>query len=176
MDRCCIESIAMMSQKKLFVHPYLSEAVSHNNSKTFTTYINSLKKWFLIFIIVISHSHQSRKKFRKIETHILMHPITSYLFYLCLPICLWYVCQLDLRQKSAENWQTGEAAFHTEALWCVQERARAAIISKMTMMSCCTNRVCYDLFFNNRPIRVGTLYLKFKKEREFQNFSVILYE
>ena len=126
MDRCCIESIAMMSQKKLFVHPYLSEAVSHNNSKTFTTYINSLKKWFLILIIIISHSHQSRKKFRKIETHILMHPITSYLFYLCLPICLWYVCQLDLRQKSAENWQTGEAAFHTEALWCVQERARAA--------------------------------------------------
>ena len=65
MDRCCIESIAMMSQKKLFVHPYLSEAVSHNNSKTFTTYINSLKKWFLILIIIISHSHQSRKKFRK---------------------------------------------------------------------------------------------------------------
>ena len=153
MDRCCIESIAMMSQKKLYVHPYLSQAVSHNNSNTFTTYINSLKKWFLIFIIIISHSHQSRKKFRKIETHILMHPITSYLFYLCLPICLWYVCQLDLRQKSAENWQTGEAAFHTEALW-----ARAAIISKMTMMSCCTNRVCYDLFFNNRPIRVGTLF------------------
>ena len=148
------------AKKKLFVHPYLSEAVSHNNSKTFTTYINSLKKWFLILIIIISHSHQSRKKFRKIETHILMHPITSYLFYLCLPICLWYVCQLDLRQKSAENWQTGEATFHTEALWCVSARASQsrAIISKMTMMSCCTNRVCYDLFFNNRPIRVGTLF------------------
>ena len=121
MDRCCIESIAMMSQKKLFVHPYLSEAVSHNNSKTFTTYINIV--WKNDFSYLSTHSHQSRKKFRKIETHILMHPITSYLFYLCLPICLWYVCQLDLRQKSAENWQTGEATFHTEALWCVSARA-----------------------------------------------------
>ena len=165
MDRCCIESIAMMSQKKLYVHPYLSEAVSHNNSKTFTTYINSLKKWFLILIIIISHSHQSRKKFRKIETHILMHPITSYLFYLCLPICLWYVCQLDLRQKSAENWQTGEATPHTEA-----------IISKMTMMSCCTNRVCYDLFFNNRPIRVGTLFEVQKRAVISKFFSVMLFE
>ena len=69
----------------------------------------------------------------------------------------------------------GHTTFHTEALWCLSARASQsrAIISKMTMMSCCTNRVCYDLFFNNRPIRVGTLYLKFKKEREFQNFSVI---
>ena len=176
MDRCCIESIAMMSQKKLYVHPYLSEAVSHNNSKTFTTYINSLKKWFLILIIIISHSHQSRKKFRKIETHILMHPITSYLFYLCLPICLWYVCQLDLRQKSAENWQTGEATPHFTRkhydVW-VQERARAAPSFQKWQWCHVAQIVCYDLFFNNRPIRVGTLYLKFKKEREFQNFSVI---
>ena len=176
MDRCCIESIAMMSQKKLYVHPYLSEAVSHNNSKTFTTYINSLKKWFLILIIIISHSHQSRKKFQKIETHILMHPITSYLFYLCLPICLWYVCQLDLRQKSAENWQTGEAAFHTEALWCVQERARAAPSFQKWQWCHVAQIECVMTYSSIIGLLGWAHYLNFKKEREFQKFSVILFE
>ena len=179
MDRCCIESIAMMSQKKLFVHPYLSEAVSHNNSKTFTTYINSLKKWFLILIIIISHSHQSRKKFRKIETHILMHPITSYLPILSLFTYLFVVrlsawFEAKIGRKLTDR--RGHHISHGSIMMCARASQSRAIISKMTMMSCCTNRVCYDLFFNNRPIRVGTLYLKFKKEREFQNFSVILFE
>ena len=159
MDRCCIESIAMMSQKKLYVHPYLSEAVSHNNSKTFTTYINSLKKWFLILIIIISHSHQSRKKFRKIETHILMHPITSYLPILSLFTYLFVVrlsawFEAKIGRKLTDR---GGRISHGSIMMCARASQSRAIISKMTMMSCCTNRVCYDPFFNNRSgVRVGT--------------------
>ena len=119
-----------------------------------------MKKWFLI-LIIISHSHQSRKKFRKIETHILKHPIYSIFVY--LSVCGMSVSSIwgKNRQKIDRQERPHFTRKHYD-VW-VQERARAAIISKMTMMSCCTNRVCYDLFFNNRPIRVGTLLFEFQK-------------
>ena len=70
----------------------------------------------------------------------------------------------------------GHTTFHTEALWCVQEQARAAPSFQKWQWCHVAQIECVMTYSSIIGLLGWAHYLKFKKEREFQNFSVILFE